>query len=95
MSSWAGSSESSFPGRGGLHNKAGEDQGTGFPRLAAGHCSVVITVANGLQHTDKCPLVHSVGVKKSPNKARSPERRDSQGFALRQEEGGTSPGTVG
>ena len=95
MSSRAGSSESSFPGKGGLHNKAGKDQGTGFPRLAAGRFSVVITAANGLQHTDKCPLVHSVSVKKSPHKAMSPEGSDSQGFAQSQEEGGTSPGTMG
>lgn len=66
----------------------------GFPRLAAGHCSVVIIAANGLQHTDKCPLVNLVVVKKSPNKARSPEGSDSQGFAQRQEEGGTSLGTM-
>lgn len=97
MSSRAGSSESSFPGKGGLHNKAGKDQGTGFPRLAAGHCSVVITEANGLQHTDKCPLVHLVAVKKSPDKVMSPEGSDSQGFAHKasQEEGGTSLGITG
>lgn len=35
MSSWAGSSESSFPGKGGLHNKAGKDQGMGFPPLGS------------------------------------------------------------
>lgn len=95
MSSRAGSSESSFPGKGGLHNKAGKDQGTGFPQLTAGHCSVVITAANGLQHTDKCPLVHLVVVKKSPDKATSLEGSDSQDFAQRQENRGTSPGTTG
>lgn len=45
-----------LPRQKGLHNKAGKDQGMGFPGLAAGHCSVVITGANGLQHTDKCVL---------------------------------------
>ena len=80
--------KSSFPGKGGLYNKAGKDQDLGFPQLAAGHCSVVITVANGLQHTVKCPLVHSVAVKKSPNKATSPEGSDSQALlrARRREE---------
>lgn len=54
---------------------------------------MVIIVANGLQHTNKCPSVHLVAIKEPPDKVKSPEGSDSHGFAQRQDEGGSFPGT--
>lgn len=93
MSSRAGSSEGSLPCKRGKHNKAAKDQGRGFLWLTAGCCAVVIIVANGLQHTNKCPSVLLVARKEPPDKVRNPEGSDSHGFARRQDEGGSFPGT--
>lgn len=68
MSSRAGSSEGSLPCKRGKHNKAAKDQGRGFLWLTAGCCAVVIIVANGLQHTNKCPSVLLVARKEPPDK---------------------------